>query len=212
MYHAYRYWCLIFLLCGCSFLPKRKLVETPTLTTPDVQLRGDAKVPAKVDTKNTTTNLPLPEGSRFVFDQTLNTMTLTLSKASTLTAQQTVTAVQGPTAFEPEKGPTVGEISTAKAEYWTYVGLMAGLAVGGAAALFGLVRDWDMVMYGGACVAAACAFGLFVHRNPVILVFIGLGVAAAVVGPLLWHTKIKPLQVNGTTTTTLSPRIADDRS
>ncbi len=193
------------LLTGCSFLPKRKLVETPTLTTPNVQLRGDAKVPAKVDTKQTNTSIPLPEGSRFVFDQTLNTMTLTLSKASSLSVQQTATAVQGPTAFEPEKGPTVSELAKAKGDFWTSLGLKIGLALGVAGALFGLVRSWDLVMWGGTAVAGACAFGIFIEQHPLLLLFIGLGIAAALIGPLLWHVKLKHLPLADDSRTTSTP-------
>lgn len=64
---------------------------------------------------------------------------------------------------------------------------MVGLAVG----LFGLVRGWDFVMYGGGAVAGACAFALFIQAHPLVFVVIGIGVALKIVGPLLWHTKLK---------------------
>jgi hypothetical protein len=96
-------------------------------------------------------------------------------------------------AFTPDKPPTIGEEKSAQADYWTTLGLRVGIAVGAALAIFGLVRGWDMVMYGGAAISGACLFGLFVQKHPTLLLIIGLGAALVVVGPIIWHTKLKRL-------------------
>lgn len=190
--------CLLFcfFLSGCFGTPKRPSIVTPTITTTPttVELKGDAQIPAKVDTKKTESTLTIPEGSRFEFNDKLNTLSLTLARATTMTTQRHEQAITGPVAFMPDKAPTVQEISDAKQSFWVGLGLKAGLAFGSAAAVFGLVRDWNLVMYGGAAIAAACAFGLFVEKHPILLMAIGLGVAAVVIAPILWYSKIKPLE------------------
>lgn len=159
----------------------------------EVKVAGDAAVAPKVDTKSSASKVTIPEASTIVFNEKLGTMTLTFSKASEITVSKNETAIQGPVAFTPEKGPTVAEESKAKADFWTLLGLRVGTAVGTALAVFGLVRMWNLVMYGGVAIAAACLFGLFVHSHPVLLLFIGLGVAAVVIGPTVWHLQIKKL-------------------
>lgn len=183
------------LLAGCTnFRPA--LPKTPTIEVDykgSTNISGDAKTPGKVDTKQTDGIMTIPEGSRFEFNEKLGTMSLVMAKASQMTLNRKETAIQGPIAFDPPKQPTVKELSEAKSDYWTSLGLKAGLAIGVALGLFGLVRHWDLIMYGGACVAGGCAFGIFVEKHPVILMVIGLGVAASIVGPLIYHTKIKHL-------------------
>lgn len=196
--------CLL-LVSGClSKLPVRHIAESPAVTVSEagvVKVSGDAQTPSKVDTKKTDGRFTIPEGSRFEFNEKLGVMTLVLSKASEMAVNRTETAVQGPVAFTPDKGPTVGEEMQAKAGYWTHLGLMAGMVAGAAAAIFGLVRGWNYVMYGGSAVSAACMFGLFVQKHPALLIIIGLGATLAFVGPLIWHTKLKKL-TNDTTSST----------
>lgn len=157
-----------------------------------MKIEGDAKTAPKVDTKSSEAIIKLPEGSTFDFNEKMGTIRLTLSKATQMAVNRTETKVDGPIAFEPDKGPTVGEEKKAEADFWTSIGLKAGLALGIAVALFGLVRGWDFVMYGGGALAGACAFGIFVEKHPLLLTFIGIGIALMVAGPVLWHTKIKP--------------------
>lgn len=182
-------------LTGCSSIWRPALPKTPTIEVKEgvVTTSGDAKIPGKVDTKKTGSVLTIPEGSRFEFNEKLGVMSLTMAKAGQIALNRTETAVEGPVAFDPPKQPTVKEIAEAKSDYWTSLGLKLGLAAGVAASLFGLVRGWDFVMYGGGCVAAACAFGIFVERHPILLAVIGLGAAAAIVGPWIYHTKLKHL-------------------
>ncbi len=183
------------MMTGCSSLWRPALPKTPMVEVKEgvVTTSGDAKVPAKVDTKKTDSVLTIPEGSRFEFNEKLGTMSLVMAKAGQIALNRTETAIQGPVAFDPPKQPTVKELSEAKSDYWTALGLKLGLAIGVAAGLFGLVRGWDLVMYGGGCVAAACAFGIFVEKHPILLAVIGLGAAAAVIGPIIYHTKLKHL-------------------
>lgn len=188
---------LVALLPACAFVQKPRPVVTPTVRVTqqgEATVTGDAKVPAIVDTKKTDSTLTIPEGSRIEFNEKLGLLSLTMSKASSLVLQRQETNVTGPVAFTPDKAPTVQEISDAKQSFWVGLGLKAGLAFGSAAAVFGLVRDWNLVMYGGAAIAAACAFGLFVEKHPILLMAIGLGVAAVVIAPILWYSKIKPLE------------------
>lgn len=192
---------VFFLLLGCSFTPKRSQpVVPPAVTvTPDggVTTTGDAKVPANVTTNRTISTLPLPKDSSFVLNDKLGTMTLTLPAVSAITTTTNTTSVVGPTAFTPDALPTAKDLADAKQHFWVQLGLKLGLAAGTAASLFGLVRQWTLLMLGGGVVAAACGFGLFIEQHPILLLVIGLGVAAAIVGPIIYHFTIKKYERNG---------------
>lgn len=182
------------LLTGCNKKPVRHVAESPSLVvtpTGGVSISGDSQVAPKVDTAKTDSVLPIPEGSTFVFNEKLATVTLTVSKATSLALNRTETKVEGPKSFTPDKAPTIAEEKAAESDFWTMLGLRAGIAIGAALGIFGLVRSWDMVMYGGIAISGACLFGLFVQKHPVLLAVIGLGVAACVIGPIIWHTKLK---------------------
>jgi hypothetical protein len=185
---------ILLLLGGCKLAPIRHIAQSPTVSVAPsgaVELSGDAQVAPKVDTKKSGGKLSIPEGSRFDFNEKTGVMSLVLSKATEMVVDRQETTVDGPVAFAPDKGPTIGEEKSAQADFWTMLGLRAGSAIGVALAIFGLVRGWDFVMYGGGALAGACLFGLFVQKHPILLIFIGLGVSAAVVGPWIYHTKIK---------------------
>jgi hypothetical protein len=188
---------LLLLLSGCSMMPNRRhIAVSPAVSVSSagvVEMTGDAQSPTKVDTKKTDSKLPLPEGSRLEFNERLGVFSITLSKPSELSLNRSETAIQGPVAFTPDRGPTVGEEGQARADFWTVLGLRVGMAGGAALAIFGLVRRWDFVMYGGAAISGACLFGLFVQQHPILLLIIGLGATLAFVGPLIWHTKLKKL-------------------
>jgi len=182
------------LVVSCKTAPVRHVAQSPAVSVTQagaVEIRGDAQVAPKVDTKRTDGKMALPEGSRLEFNEKLGVFTITLTKASELAVNRQETAIAGPVAFTPDKAPTVMEESQAKSDFWTTLGLRIGIAVGTAAAIFGLVRGWDMVMYGGAAVACASLFGIFVQKHPTLLLIIGLGLALVVVGPIIWHTKLK---------------------
>lgn len=185
---------------GCKMFapsaPVRHIAESPQVVVTDsgaVKVSGDAKTQPKVDTKKTESKITLPEGSRIEFNEKLGTLSVVLSKASEMASNRTETAIAGPVAFTPDKGATVQDEAAAKSDFWAALGLKAGLVLGIAVGLFGLVRGWDFVMYGGGAVAAACAFGIFVDKHPILLLVIGLGAAIAVIGPIIWHTKLKAL-------------------
>lgn len=183
---------LVF-LSGCSMIPKRHIAVSPTVTVSElgrVEVKGDAQTPPKVDTKKTDGRMVIPEGSKFEFNEKLGVMTLVMAKASEMALNRTETAIQGPVAFKPDAPPTPSQVAEGQMTIWYRLGLTVGIA----AALFGLVRGWNYVMYGGAAVSAACLFGLFVQNNPILLLVIGLGIAAAIFGPIIWHTKLKKLE------------------
>lgn len=187
----------LFALClgACSLLPK-KLAQPPaaTITLPSgaaVTQTGDAQKPASVSTDTTTTTLPLPAGTEFVFDQKLpGVVTLRLSHDSALTTETKTEKAEAPQAFTPPAPPGPVELAAGKARLFYGGGLVVGLALG----LFGLVRGWDMIMYGGGAVAAACGFAIFAQSHPVLIGIIGAGAALAVAGPALWHLKLKQLE------------------
>lgn len=196
--HAILLWCA--LACGCRLIPMRHVAQTPSVSIVEndkgktVKVDGDAKVPSKVDTKAAESRIPIPEGTKVEFNESLGTLTFVLSKPSVFTSERKETDITGPVSHEPDKAPTIKEEMDAKSDFWISLGLRVGVAVGMAAAIFGLVRDWNMVMYGGASVAGACLFGLFVVKHPILLLIIGLGIAIAIAGPTIWHTKLKAKQ------------------
>ncbi len=185
--------CLV--LSGCQVGgPKRHIAETPSVVVSpagEVKIDGDTPNPAKVNTSISKSVLPVPEGSTFVFNEKLGTMTLTVSKATQIASERKETAVQGAVAFTPDKAPTIGEEKKAEADKWVALGLYASVFIGGAAAIFGLVKDWNLVMYGGIATLAGGLFGLFVERHPLLLLLIGFGIALKFAGPFIWHTTLK---------------------
>jgi hypothetical protein len=189
---------MALLVPGCaSFRPK--LPQSPAVSVSNagvIGLSGDAKTPAKVDVKKTDGVLRLPEASRFVFNEKTGEFSLTLSKATEMVLNRTETHVDGPVAFTPPKQPTASELSDAKSDYWVKLGLYACVLIGGCGAIFGLVKDWNLVMYGGLAILGSGLFGLFVQRHPLLLVLVGLGIALKFAGPWLYHTKLKHLPVD----------------
>lgn len=159
---------------------------------------GDAQKPGTLSSNTEkateTKRLPLPAGTELVFNEKLGTLTLRLSQTTTLEATATrevkIEHAEAPQAFTPPAPPTPSEEADGKAQWLYRIGLVAGIA----AALFGLVRAWDWVMYGGAAVAAGCAVGLFAAKHPAIFAVIGGGIVLAVAGPWIWHTKLKHLE------------------
>lgn len=187
--------CLALGLGACSLMPK-KLARPPaaTITLPSgaaVTQTGDAQKPASVSTDTIKTMVPLPAGTEFVFDQKLpGVVTLRLSHDSALTTETKTEKAEAPQAFTPPLPPSPTEQGQARVHMYFWMALVAGVA----AAVFGLVRGWDMIMYGGGAVAAACGFAIFAQSHPVLIGIIGAGAALAVAGPTLWHLKLKALE------------------
>ena len=189
-----------FALTGCVFSqkPVRHVAESPSLVVApggQVEMKGDTPVQPKVNTATGQSRITIPEGSRIEFNEKLGTMTFWMPKAAEFVSNSTQTAIEGPSSFTPDKAPSVKEEMDAKSDFWTVLGLRSAVALGVFAIIFGMVKDWNLVMYGGIGLAGAGLFGLFVQRHPILLAIMGIGVAAAVIGPTLWHTKIKKLAV-----------------
>ncbi len=188
--------CLMLLDCGgCQLFNKTTPVKPPeVVVTPSggVSVTGEAKVPANVKTATTDSVITVPKESNLVFNEKLGTMSLYFGQASQIAVKRHETAIAGPVAFDPPKAPTVAEESKAKADFWTTLGYRAGVFIGCAAAIYGLVEQWKLVMIGGASIAGACLFGLFEQSHPILLAIIGIGAAIAFCGPYLYHTQIKP--------------------
>lgn len=185
----------ILVTAGCKLLPERG--PTPpaaaVILAGGAQLNqtGSAETPAKVTSDTVTSTVPVPAGSTLTLDEKEpGKFRFTFSKDSLIKLEARKESAEAPKAFTPPAPPTPLDVAAAESSRWFYVGLVAGAAAG----LFGLVRGWDFVMYGGGAVAAACLFGIFVQKHPLILAVIGVGIALAVIGPTLWHWKLKHLE------------------
>ncbi len=199
------FWWLLWLLLwlpaftGCQSKPFAAVRTAAGVVTQ----RGPVSVPARAETVTSRASLPLPAGTRVeVFnpervsvktETAANTenpagMAVTLPAAAVLSVETVSDRVSGPQSFAPPSPPSPVELAAGKAAWLYRIGLLIGAAV----AVFGLVRGWDFVMYGGAAVAAACGFAMFAESHPVLFFVIGGGIVLAVVGPLVWHLKLKP--------------------
>lgn len=186
------------LLAGCALLPKsiRRNAVPPAATVTagaaTVVQTGEAAQPASAKVETKAQSVTIPAGSTVWQDKETGEFRYTLGAAVPLRFEARTESVNAPGAFQPPSAPSVAEEKAAQADYWTTLATRAGLCLGLAAALFGLVKDWPLVMWGGAAIAGACLFALFVQRHPALLAVVGIGAALAVAGPYLWHTKIKP--------------------
>jgi len=183
---------LVFLLMptGCKLVPYVAKSPKATTTTGNatVTQTGDAATPAKAQSDTQTAVLPVPAGSVVTVNESAGTLGVTLATDSTLTLSTRRDVVTGPQSFTLPAPPTPSDEAKGKAALWLRLGLVAGLAAGG----FGLVKGWDLLGIGGACVAGACFLGLSIEAIPVWLwVVLGVGGALAVTGPALWHWKLK---------------------
>lgn len=182
----------VFFLClpsGCALVTARPKPPAGASQAGEVKVeqKGDAAVPAKAWSVTNAATVPLPAGSEVTFNEKLGTLSVKLSGETILTTTMRTDHAEGPQAFTPPAPPTPSDEANGRAVLLMRLGVVAGIAAG----LFGLVRGWDFVMYGGGAVAGACLFGLFVERHPVLFIVAGAGVAAAVVGPWIYHTKLK---------------------
>lgn len=188
---------ILFLCAGCQFKPAGAKAPAASIVTPSgvkVEQTGDAQVPAKVETKSTITVVELPMGSSLVFNQTAGTIDVRLGRPSSLHQTSVAERVEAPRAFVPAAPPSPQELAKGQAAVWFWIGLVVGVC----AAVFGLVRAWNLVMYGGIAVAAGCAFALFVQEHPLVLWLIGFGVLLKIAGPVIWHTVLKHKEVKST--------------
>ena len=181
---------LAALLTGCQTgpaAPARATATAPSGLT--VSQSGAALVPATATAKDDARTVQIPAGTVAEFNDKLGTLRLTFSAASVLTQTVKTESVTAPQSFTPPAPPSPAEIADGRAVLWYRVGVVLGIAAG----LFGLVRAWDFVMWGGLTVAAACLAGLFIQSHPILILFLGVGAALMVAGPALWHLKLKDL-------------------
>jgi hypothetical protein len=153
-----------------------------------VSQTGDAATPATATENVTRTETTIPPGS-LVTVHPDGSVTWTNAAPVALVSTHSQASATGPAAFTPPAPPTPAEEARGRVTLWLWLGLVAGAASGA----FGLVRGWDVLAVGGGVIAAACVLGLALAACPPWLLFVlGLGVAACVIGPVLWHTKLKP--------------------
>lgn len=181
---------LVACLAGCQ-TGRRDRAAAPRATAQAgavaIQQTGDAARPATAAEASTRTETTIPPG----VDVTAHPdgrITWRNAAPLALVSTHTAATATGPAAFQPPAPPTPAEEAAGRAALWMRLGLVAGVA----AAVFGLVRGWDFVAYGGGAIAAACVVGLSLAAVPAWLwAVFGLGAAACVLGPVLWHTRLK---------------------
>lgn len=184
---------LLFLtaLCGCAFTPSGKIRAGRNT----VAQRGAAAVPAQASTETTAASIPLPAGTVIktapaAVPGALTPpagLSITLPEPAVLSVETTKETATAPQAFTPPAPPTPSQAAEGRATWVYRLALVAGIAL----AAFGLVRDYTLVMTGGAAVALASAAGLFIQAHPLLFGLIGAGTAAAAAGVWIWHTKLK---------------------
>lgn len=183
---------VVMLTAGCVSPSNWFHSVSASIKTPHAEVKqaGDVAQPAQVTTSTTKTELPIPAGAKVSIEIPVPVEGKPTPPPVVLSSVTTTEHVVAPTSFQPPAPPTPAQLADGQMKVWFWIGLI----VGGAAALFGLVRGWNMVMYGGLCVAGACAFGIFVQNSPWLLAVIGLGVALKIAGPTLYHTVVKKLE------------------
>lgn len=185
---------------GVLQLVKQSKAESPSIvaTPSEVKVSGDAKSPPEIGTKKSEARLPIPEGSKFEFNEKTGQLTLTLSKAVEMAVNRTEMAVKGPVAFDPPKAPSVKEIADAESDGKIKIILYVALVVGAFAGIFGVVRGWNWLAISGGCAAGAAGFCLVLNKSiqdhPWISHVIVAAVVVAVVAVVIYHTKIKKLE------------------
>lgn len=172
------------LLVGCVKTRSKGSIKSNQI---ELSSAGDVKEAAQGSQKKSETTVPVPANST-IESKPDGSVKITVSKPTELRSTTSDTSIS--TAVPPPP-PSPEDEANAKATFWTTLGLRAAVALGSVGLIFGLVKDWDLVAIGGGSVAGAGLFGLFVQRHPVLFIFIGLGVTCAIVGPWLWHTKLK---------------------
>lgn len=169
-------------------LASRPPSATATAGGTSISQDGAAATPAKASETTTQTAATIPPGVRVTASPDGSLSWVTAAPLSVVTTR-TESAATGPAAFTPPAPPTPTEEANGRAAFLMRLGLVAGLAAGA----FGLLRGWDVLGWGGVAIAAGCFLGLALQAVPGwLLVIFGGGAAACVLGPLVWHWKLKP--------------------
>lgn len=176
---------------GCNTARKaasRPPSATATAGGTSISQDGAAAAPASANKTTTQTAATIPPGVA-VTAHADGSLTWTTAAPLSVVTTRTAESVTGPAAFTPPAPPTPTEEAAGRASLWMRLGLVAGIALG----VFGLVRGWDFVAYGGGAIAAGCVAGMALASIPGWLwAFFGVGAAACAIGPLIWHWKLKP--------------------
>lgn len=186
---------LPLILSGCALLRKGEVTPPAASVTlaggAKLDQTGSAQVPAKVTSDVVSSVVPVPAGSTVIVDEKKpGVISVQLSGQTEVRTEARKESAEAPKAFTPPAPPTPSETADGQAQLYYRIGLVIGIA----AALFGLVRDYTLLMIGGAAVAGGCLIALFVKAHPLVLVLIGAGVALKIAGPALWHLKLKHLE------------------
>jgi len=178
---------LVACLFGCATPRARAGIVNGV---PVVDQSGPIAEPARAAVETASAVVPIPTGSIVILPPDADPsrpVEIRLSGPTELRTETRREAVEGAKSFTPPVPPTPADEADGRALWFYRIGLGIGLA----AALFGLVRDWDFVMYGGGAVAAACACGIFVQKHPALFGLIGAGIALAIAGVWVWHSRLK---------------------
>lgn len=185
---------VLLLLCllssGCGTLARFHKAATSVKLPSGTELHqtGDVAQPAQTTVTTTKTEAPIPPGSRITIETPVTLAGGRPQPPASLSTTTTTEHAVAATSFAPSAPPTPSQLADGQAKLWFWIGTFIGTA----AAIFGLVRDWNFVMYGGLAVAGSCLFAIFIQAHPLIFVLIGVGIALKFVGPIIWHTKLKP--------------------
>ncbi len=181
----------VALLCpGCQGI-RTQASRPPAATVKaggsSVAQDGAAASPGSASTTTTTTAATIPPGVT-VTAHPDGSLTWTTAAPLSVVTTHTAETATGPAAFPLPAPPTPTEEAAGRASLWMRLGLVAGIA----AAAFGLIRGWDLVAYGGGAIAAGCVAGMALASIPPWLwAVFGIGAAACVIGPVIWHTRLK---------------------
>lgn len=188
--------CLVLLCClvtGCATFRPSPRPPSATVETPGggrFTQTGDAATGGNVTTTAGRSSFTIPAGVPVSILADGSAAFVTPEPLTVSACFDTLRAT-GPTSFTPPAPPTPTDEAAGRASLWFRLGLVAGIAAG----IFGLVKGWDAVAIGGGAIAAACLVALSLAAIPVwVWITLGVGAAAIVGGPALWHLRVKHLE------------------
>lgn len=176
------------LLGGCSQVkhPAAEITAGPVRITQT----GPALSPASATSKTRTATVTLPAGTSFVLNEKLGTFSATLPAPAALVIESRDDTATGPGSFTPPGPPSPTAEAAGIAARWCWAMMLGGAVLAG----LGIYWRGPLVIAGGAIVAGAGAFGLFIAANPWILTVGGVGVLLAAAGFAVWHLWLKHRQ------------------
>ena len=188
--------CLVLfvtLACGCSSLTGRAKSPAATMTAPNggtLTQTGDAAKPAAASSSSGRSAFTVPKGVPVTIAPD-GAASFTTTEPLTFSASFEAYRATGPQAFTPPAPPTPTDEAAGRASLWFRLGVAAGAALG----IFGLIEGWKILALGGAALSGACLVALSLAAVPVwVWITLGIGAAAVIGGPALWHLKLAPLE------------------